>query len=113
MNNFFISRFRYWLMLMVILALNILLIVYYHPGSNSTICPVSVSYQNGTLNQGFDIRYVVSTFVLGGIFAILTVWMLLEYFIVTWPHFVFPEFLYNKLYDWLNVEKSRFTWLKR
>jgi hypothetical protein len=36
-----------------------------------------------------------STFILGSAYALLALWMVLEYFIITWPHFVLPKFLYK------------------
>ncbi len=90
----------------MILALNILLIVYYDPPSE-TVCPIAFDFQNGTVNDGFSNEYVIATFVLGGVFATLTLWMLLEYFIVTWPHFVLPHFLYT-LHD--KLERHKLTW---
>ncbi len=91
----------------MILALNILLIVYYNPPTE-TVCPIAF---NGTVNDGLSNQYVISTFVLGGVFAILTFWMLIEYFIVTWPHFVLPQILYT-LSD--KLEEHKLTqWLAR
>ena len=78
----------------MILVLNILLIVYYDPPTE-TVCPIAFDFENGTVARGFSDEYVITTFVLGGVFACLTVWMLLEYFLVTWPHFVMPHFLYT------------------
>lgn len=99
---FHYSLERYWLLLLVILALNILLII----SDNDTVCPISISYENGTLSEGFEVQYIALTVLLGGLFAFLAVWMLMEYFIVTWPHFVLPEFFYDKLCELLS-EKSR------
>ena len=109
LHDFHYSRARYWLLLLVILALNILLFL----SDNDTICPISISYQNGTLSEDFKIKYVALTFLLGGLFAFLAVWMLLEYFIVTWPHFVLPVFFYDKLYKLLCPEGSRTSWIGR
>lgn len=160
-------------MLLVILALNLLLIVYYNP-MRETLCPIAFNYRaiglyvnaiisvlgNGTemnistdsmpimtrqlmtrqamsinnttmpisaegsgdsnglemdimdigidimdnlvmdedvrfLNVGFSGEYVAYTFLLGFVFAVLTFWMLIEYFVVTLPHFVLPRFLYT------------------
>ena len=106
-------------MLLVILALNIALIVFYEP-DDETICPIAFNYtsigrdfqtffdfsnssnessvdslQLSPVNEGFSSTYVALVFLLGFVFAVLTVWMLLEYYVVTWPHFVLPKFLYT------------------
>ena len=97
-SSLFSSQARYWLLLLVILALNILLIVYYNP-SNETVCPIAFNFHpsenESIINDGFSNEYVVSTYVLGSLFAFLTVWMLLEYYIVNLPHFVPPRILYT------------------
>lgn len=113
-NNY--SRERYWLLLLVILTINILLLVYYNPDNNA-ICPISILNQNRTLaielNKDFETKYVIFTVTLGGLFTFLAIWMLLEYFTVTWPHFVLPEFFYKLCY--LLCKKFRIpeTWIGR
>ena len=92
----FNSQMRYWLLLLVTLALNIVFIIYFVP-SDENFCPQLFSFDNGTIGPDPDLpdEYVIANFILGSLYAILTVWMLVEYFTVTWPHFVLPEFLYS------------------
>lgn len=90
------SKTRYWLLLLVTLVLNIFFIIYYMPTINEeSICPTIYSFVNGTVNPDLHTDYVISTFILGTLYAVLSFWMLLEYFVVTWPHFVLPKFLYS------------------
>ena len=92
----FCSQLRYWLLLFVTLVLNILFIVYFNPGPGEVLlCPQIYSFGNGTLNQDLDDDYIIATLFMGSLFAFLSVWMVLEYFVVTWPHFVFPKILYS------------------
>jgi hypothetical protein len=79
------------------LVLNILFIIFYNPGFEGVevVCPQIYSFENGTLNGDLSDKYVISTFILGSAYALLAVWMVLEYFIITWPHFVLPKFLYK------------------
>ena len=90
---------RYWLLLLATLVLNILFVVYFRP-ADEVVCPQIYSFTNGSFNEDLNPQYVIATFVVGSIYAILSFWMVMEYFIVTWPHFVMPKFLYtfkNKL----------------
>lgn len=91
------SRTRYWLLLLITLLLNIFFMIYYEPqGPGGIGCPhLFAGAGNFTLNPALNTSYVIANFVLGTLYFLLTVWMLLEYFIVTWPHFVLPEFLYT------------------
>ena len=102
------SQWRYWLLLLVTLILNILFIIYFNPddsnsdgsGQNGTavvelVCPRIYSFESEAFNEALVDEYVVSTFVLGSLYLLLAIWMILEYFIVTWPHFVLPRFLYT------------------
>ena len=94
----FFSTVRYWLLLLLTLVLNIIFIVYFVPNDDvRKICPHFFLFANGTLSPDPDLPhdYVIGNFVIGSLYAFLVVWMLLEYFIITWPHFVLPKFLYN------------------
>lgn len=97
------SRWRYWLFLVVTLVLNILFIIFFVPGpeigengENITVeefCPRILV--NGSINEDLPAKYIVSTFVLSSLYLLLAIWMVLEYYIVTWPHFVLPKILYT------------------
>lgn len=94
------SRIRYWLLILLIIILNILFIVYFTPPRGEEIvCPSILSFSNNSLNENLDEDYVALTVVVGAAFALLSVWMLLEYFIVMWPHFVLPKIMYTFLGD--------------
>lgn len=90
---------RYWLLLFVTLILNILFVVYFNPGPEETLfCPQIYSFNDETFNPELDGDYVLATLFMGSLFGFLSVWMIMEYFIVTWPHFVLPKTLYS-IYD--------------
>lgn len=99
------SRWRYWLFLLVTLILNILFIIFYNPVEFNPVtqrdepvevlCPVIYSFENSSLNDDLHENYVVSTFVLGSLYLLLAIWMVVEYFVLMWPHFVLPKFLYS------------------
>ena len=93
---FLCSQGRYWLFLLVTLILNIIFIVY---DRGARVCP-TVALTNLTLSGEDEdrINYILSNFVVGAVYFILAVWMLLEFFVTNWPHFVLPKFLY-KFYD--------------
>ena len=86
-------------------VLNVLFGIYFQP-VNELVCPQIFSFVNGSLNEDLEYNYVIGTFVLASVYLLLTLWLLLEYFIVTWPHFVLPKFLYNVK---RKLEKNRLT----
>ena len=107
------SLTRYWLILLVTLVLNVMLIIYFTP-SEEEICPIFFSFVNGTINPDFTEEYVISTFVLGSLYAFLVAWMILEHITVTWPHFVLPKFLYDISKYCRKVERYRcLSWITK
>ena len=51
---------------------------------------------NSTITSPFVAESLsIAIYVLGSLHLLLAIWMVMEYFIVTWPHFVLPEFLYK------------------
>ena len=83
-------------MLLTTLILNIFLIIYFGPHDNEKSCPSIFHFHNGTISDDeISHQYTIATFFLGSLYAFLSIWMLLEYFIVTWPHFILPELLYT------------------
>lgn len=90
---------RYWGLLLVTLILNIILIADFNP---STSCPVILNTTIGGLGYEFlngteldELDVLTSSLLFGCIYAILVLWMLIEHFSVTLPHFVLPELLYT------------------
>ena len=78
-------------------VLNVLFIIYFQPDNplEEIVCPQIYSFSNGSFNQDLEEEYVIATFVLGSLYAVLAFWLVMEYFMVTWPHFVLPRFLYT------------------
>ena len=110
LNN---SQARYWLLLLVTLVLNIMFIIYFTPDEEE-ICPIFFSIDNGTMNPDFH-EYVISTYILGSLYAMLVAWMLLEHFTVTWPHFVLPKILYTlqKLFHKQVKRYRQLSWMTK
>ena len=91
--TFINSRPRYWLFLLVTFLLNIIFIVYFQPIDPiaEEFCPTISSLSNITENSE---EFITATFITGSIYAVLVIWMVLEFLIVSWPHFVLPPILY-------------------
>ena len=89
--------------------------VYYMPNDGNVGCPALLDRNNTNFTLGINNElsnsYVIATFVLGALYFILTIWMLLEYFIVTWPHFVLPEILYT-LQSFCQELFEDYSWLR-
>ena len=96
------SQARHWLLLLVTVLVNLMLMIYFRPTIREEgLCPLFFLFtNNGTINPDFTHDHVISTFVLGSLYALLVIWMILEHFIVTWPHFVLPKFPYA-ISEWL------------
>ena len=96
---FLSSQPRYWFLLLLTLVLNILVIVGYSDPNNMEEGRVQVIRnldENSTItNPNVKKPLAIAIYVLGGLHLLLAIWMVMEYFIVTWPHFVLPEFLYR------------------
>ena len=88
--QFFSSKLRYWFLLLLTLALNIVVIIAYKAPKPNTLIPTKpeLRVNNSLINP-------ILFYVLGGLHTLFSLWMVLEYFIVTWPHFVLPKFLYK------------------
>ena len=88
------SRFRYWLLLLTILVLNILTII--HSDDDTMACPSVFTINTSIPGKLIDPTvYIESIVILGALFSALSVWMLVDYFVTTWPHFVMPRFVYT------------------
>lgn len=96
------------------LLLNITLAVYYEPKMmNEGMCPVFFHYVNESVNPDINHELIITTGILGSIYTILVIWMLAEYFTITWPHFVLPKFLYKNKVSKFMQRWSCLSWIAR
>lgn len=95
------SRQRYWFLLLLTLALNIFIIIdptvalrnnlafinSSDPRFGGNVVPFPFFHRNNLL--------FLIVILLGILHSFFSIWMVLEYFILNWPNFVLPEFLYK------------------
>jgi len=89
------------------LVLNVIVLVSFRsPPPNSTV-PSLPEFSS-------DIDYQILLYIIGGVHLFFSVWMVLEYFMLTAPHFVLPEFLYRIDLVPDSFSQYRLTaWIKR